>query len=160
MYMTYLFASLSIVVCTLETCRKVLIDYDQLKLGYPASAMTFAGKRSFHGISNVEHKHLRHLITSSITGRHALSMYIGLIEGIAVKMLEDLCSMNTPCEFLTKLRKCAFKIITTIFIGSHTDHVEFGLLENLYTNLNRGMKSLDINLLGFAFHKALNVIII
>lgn len=158
MYRTHLFGRASIIVCTPETCRKVLTDDEQFKLGYPASTMALAGKRSFHGISNAEHKRLRRLTTSPITGHEALSMYIGLIEGVAVKLLEALSSMNTPCEFLTEMRKFAFKVITTIFMGSDDgNHVDLGLVENLYTHLIRGMKSLAINLPGFAFYKALKV---
>lgn len=164
-YRTHLFGSPSIIVCTPETCRKVLTDEEQLKLGYPASTMALTGKRSFHGISNAEHRRLRRLTTAPINGHDALSMYIGLIEGIAVKQLEELSSMERPCEFLTEMRKFAFEVITTIFVASESDgadhhhhhHVDLGLVENLYTDLNRGIKSLAINLPGFAFHKALKV---
>ncbi|CAJ1929061.1 unnamed protein product [Sphenostylis stenocarpa] len=155
MYRTFLFGNPSIIVCTPETCRKVLTDDEQLKLGYPASTMSLFRKRSFHGISNVEHKRLRRLTTSPITGHEALSMYIPLIEDVSVELLEELSSMKTPSEFLTELRKFAFKIITTIFMSSDVDHVDLGLVENLYIDLNRGMKSLPINLPGFAFYKAL-----
>nr|KYP67048.1 Ent-kaurenoic acid oxidase 1 [Cajanus cajan] len=155
MYRTHLFGNPSIIVCSPETCRKVLTDDEQFKLGYPASTMALTGKRSFHGISNVEHKRLRRLTTSPITGHEALSTYIGLIEGVAVKQLEELSSMNTPCEFLTQMRKFAFKVITTIFMDSDADHVDLALVENLYIDLNRGLKSLAINLPGFAFYKAL-----
>ncbi|KAL2348255.1 hypothetical protein Fmac_002255 [Flemingia macrophylla] len=155
MYRTHLFGNPSIIVCTPETCRKVLTDDEQFKLGYPASTMVLTGKRSFHGISNVEHKRLRRLTTSPITGHEALSTYIGLIEAVAVKKLQELSNMITPCEFLTQMRKFAFKVITTIFMDSDADHVDLALVENLYTDLNRGLKSLAINLPGFAFHKAL-----
>lgn len=157
MYKTHLFGSPSIIVCTPETCRKVLTDEENLKLGYPPSTMALTGKRSFHGISNTEHKRLRRLITSPINGHEALSSYIGLIENIAVKHLEELSTMDMPCEFLKEMRKFAFQVITTIFISSDCDHVDLGLVENLYIDLNKGMKSLAINLPGFAFHKALKV---
>lgn len=157
MYRTHLLGCPSIIVCTPETCRKVLTDEEQLKLGYPASTMALTGKRSFHGISMAEHKRLRRLITSPINGHEELSAYVVLIEGLAVKLLEELSSMNRPCQFLTELRKFAFEVITTIFVASDGDHVDLGLFENLYTDLNRGMKSLAINLPGFAFHKALKV---
>ncbi|XP_047151617.1 beta-amyrin 11-oxidase-like [Vigna umbellata] len=154
MYRTFLFGSPSIIVCTPETCRRVLTDDEQLKLGYPASTTSLFGKRSFHGISNEEHKRLRRLTTSPITGHEALSMYVGLIEDASVKLLEELSSMSTPSEFLTELRKFAFKIITTIFMGSDVHHVDLGLVENLYRDFSRGIKSLPINLPGFAFYKA------
>ncbi|GAU42883.1 hypothetical protein TSUD_231940, partial [Trifolium subterraneum] len=155
MYKTHLFGSPSIIVCTPETCRKVLTDEENLKLGYPSSTTALTGKRSFHGISNNEHRRLRRLITSPINGHEALSSYIGLIEDIAVKHLEKLSTMNMPIEFLKEMRKFAFEVITIIFISSDCDHVDLGLVENLYIDLNKGMKSLSINLPGFAFHKAL-----
>ncbi|KAJ1414598.1 Cytochrome P450 [Sesbania bispinosa] len=156
MYRSHLFGSPSIIVCSPETCRKVLTNEEQFRLGYPASTMALVGKRSFHGISNAEHKRLRRLTTSPINGHEALSMYIAIIEGIAVKHLEDMSSMNSPCEFLREMRKFAFEVFTTIFIASDDDsHVDLGLVQDLYTHLNRGMKSLAINLPGFAFHKAL-----
>ncbi|KAL9327537.1 hypothetical protein ACSQ67_002540 [Phaseolus vulgaris] len=150
-YRTFLFWSPSIIVCTPEICRKVLSDDEQLKLGYPA--LSLFGKRSFHGISNEEHKRLRRLTTPPITGQ-ALSTYIGLTEDASVKVLEELSSMTTPSELLTELRKFAFKIITTIFMGSDVHHVDLGLFQNLYRDLSRGAKSLPIHLPGFAFYKA------
>ncbi|KAK2372430.1 ent-kaurenoic acid oxidase [Trifolium repens] len=155
MYRTHLFGNPSIIVCTPETCRKVLTDEENLKLGYPSSTTALTGKRSFHGISNHEHRRLRRLITSPINGHEALSSYIGLTEDIAVKHLEELSTMNKPIEFLKEMRKFAFEVITRIFISSDCDHVDLGLVENLYIDLNKGMKSLSINLPGFAFHKAL-----
>ncbi|KAJ1391766.1 Cytochrome P450, partial [Sesbania bispinosa] len=134
MYRSHLFGSPSIIVCSPETCRKVLTNEEQFRLGYPASTMALVGKRSFHGISNAEHKRY------------------------AVKHLEDMSSMNSPCEFLREMRKFAFEVFTTIFIASDDDsHVDLGLVQDLYTHLNRGMKSLAINLPGFAFHKALKI---
>ncbi|KAK7367678.1 hypothetical protein VNO80_09696 [Phaseolus coccineus] len=154
MYRTFLFGSPSIIVCTPEICRKVLTDHEQLKLGHPVSTISLFGKGSFHDLSNEEHKRLRRLTTPPITGQ-ALSTYIGLIEDASVKVLEELSSMTTPSEFLTELRKFGFNIITTIFIGSDVHHVDLGLIQNLYTDLNRGIKSLPIHLPGFTFYKAL-----
>ncbi|XP_016191478.1 beta-amyrin 11-oxidase [Arachis ipaensis] len=54
------------------------------------------------------------------------------------------------------MRKFAFKVFTTIFFGFYDhDHVDLGMVDNLYTILNLGMKSMAINLPGFAFHRAL-----
>ena len=107
MYKTYLFGSPSIIVCSPETCRKVMTDDDRFKLGYPASTMALAGKRSFHGISNAEHKWLRRLTTAPINGHEALSMYVDLIEGIVVKSLDELSSMREPIQLLKELRMFA-----------------------------------------------------
>ncbi|XP_028762505.1 beta-amyrin 11-oxidase-like [Neltuma alba] len=155
MYRTYLFGSPSIIVCSPDTCRKVLTDEQHFKLGYPTSTITLAGKRSLHGISNAEHKRIRRLTTSPITGHEALSSYVALIDHIAVRLLDEWSSVNAPIELLSELRKFAFAVITKIFVGSDVDYIDLGLFENLYADLNRGMKSLAINLPGFAFHKAL-----
>ncbi|XP_057762256.1 beta-amyrin 11-oxidase-like isoform X1 [Arachis stenosperma] len=158
MYRTHLFGWPSIIVCSPETCRKMLTDVERLKLGYPASTMALVGKRSFHGISNAEHKRLRRLTTAPMTGHDALSMYVGLIEDISVKTLDELSSKDRPFEFLVEMRKLAFKVFTTIFLGFHDhDHVDLDMVNNLYTILNLGMKSMAINLPGFAFHRALKV---
>ncbi|KAI4327253.1 hypothetical protein L6164_019737 [Bauhinia variegata] len=157
-YRSYLFGSPSIIVCTPETCRKVLTDDEHFKLGYPASTMALAGKRSFHGISNAKHKHLRRLTTAPITGHEALSSYVPVIEETAVKWLDEFSSIGSskqPIQLLKEIRRFAFAVITNIFVGSDVDCVDLGLVENLYTDLNRGMKSQAINLPGFAFHKAL-----
>ncbi|KAL4389192.1 hypothetical protein AHAS_Ahas03G0020500 [Arachis hypogaea] len=56
------------------------------------------------------------------------------------------------------MRKLAFKVFTAIFFGFHDhDHVDLDMVDNLYTILNLGMKSMAINLSGFAFHRALKV---
>ncbi|KAE8055576.1 hypothetical protein FH972_012406 [Carpinus fangiana] len=113
-----------------------------------------AGKRSFHGISNAEHKRLRKLTTSPINGHKALAGYIDLIEGIVINSLEEWANMEQPIELLTELRKAAFKVITNIFISTHSESVSSSV-ENLYGDLNAGIKSQAINLPGFAFHRAL-----
>jgi ent-kaurenoic acid hydroxylase len=114
------------------------------------------GKRSFHDISNAEHKRLRKLTTSPINGHKALARYIDLIEGIVINSLEEWADMEQPIKLLTELRKVAFKVITNIFISTHSESVSSSV-ENLYGDLNAGIKSHAINLPGFAFHRALKV---
>lgn len=151
-----MFGNPSVIVCTPETCRKVLTDDDRFKLGYPKATTILTGRRAFHGISNAEHKRLRRLTTSPINGHEALSGYIDLIEGIVATTLEEWASMKHPIELLTELRGVAFKVITNIFISTHSDSV-ISKVENLYSDLNAGLKSQAINLPGFVFHKALKV---
>ncbi|XP_075642403.1 7,8-epoxymelianol synthase CYP88A154-like [Castanea sativa] len=152
-YKTYMFGKPSVIVCTPETCRKVLTNDDQFKLGYPKATTILTGK-SFHGITNAEHKRLRRLTTAPINGHEALSGYIDLIEGIVVSSLEEWASMNRPVELLAELRGVAFKVITNIFISTYSESV-ITSVENLYTDLNAGIKSQAINLPGFVFHRAL-----
>ncbi|KAI6702377.1 hypothetical protein NL676_011513 [Syzygium grande] len=57
-YKTFIFGGPSIIVCTPETCKRVLTD-DQLFIpGYPKATLKLMGNRSFHGISPAEHKQL------------------------------------------------------------------------------------------------------
>jgi ent-kaurenoic acid hydroxylase len=114
------------------------------------------GKRSLNGISNAEHKRLRKLTTSPINGHKALASYIDLIEGIVINSLEEWADMERPMKLLTELRKVAFKVITNIFISTHSESVSSSV-ENLYGDLIAGIKSHAINLPGFAFHRALKV---
>ncbi|XP_062147106.1 beta-amyrin 11-oxidase-like isoform X2 [Alnus glutinosa] len=153
-YKTYMFGCPSIIVCIPKTCRKVLTDDERFKLGYPKATTILTGRRSFHGISNAEHKRLRRLTTSPINGHEALAGYINLIEGIVINSLEKWAGTKRPIELLTELRKVAFKVITNIFISTHSESV-ISSVENLYSDLNAGIKSQAINLPGFAFHRAL-----
>ncbi|KAE8726755.1 Ent-kaurenoic acid oxidase 1 [Hibiscus syriacus] len=155
-YKTYLFGSPSIIVSIPETCRKVFADDEQFKLGYPISTKQLTGKKSFHSIPNSEHKRLRRLTTASIDGHEAQSMYIGYIEEMVVKSLEEWSTMKEPIELLNEIRKFTFKVIAHIFVGSSAESI-MGSVEELYTDLNHGMKSAAINFPCFAFHKALKV---
>lgn len=155
MYRTHLFGSPTIIVCTPDTCRKVLTDEDRFKLGYPTSTIALTGRRSLHSISDADHKRIRRLTTAPITGHDALSSYVTLIQHMAVSLLDEWSSVKAPVELLCELRKFAFAVITSIFVGSDVNYIDLGMFENLYADLNRGMKSLAINLPGFAFHKAL-----
>ncbi|XP_031259390.1 beta-amyrin 11-oxidase-like [Pistacia vera] len=153
-YKSYLFGSPSVIVCTPETCRRVLMDTEQFALGYPASTKHLTGKKSFHSISVSEHKRLRKLTTSSITGNEALAMYIEYIQNIVITSLDKWARNDKPIEFLTEMRKIAFKVITHIFLGSDSDSI-LGSVEKYYTDILYGLKSSAINIPGFAFHRAL-----
>ena len=94
---------------------------------------------------------------SPING-HELYNYIGLIEDIVVKNLEDSSKTNTPVEFLKEAKKFTFDVIASVFFSSDREHADFALVEHLYIDLLRGMRSQSINLPGFPFYKALKVI--
>ncbi|KAG7955770.1 hypothetical protein I3843_11G089100 [Carya illinoinensis] len=153
-YKTFMFGSPSVTVSIPETCKKVLMDDERFKVGYPKATTILTGRRSFHGISNSKHKRLRRLTTSPINGHEALAGYIDLIEGIVVTSLEEWASMKEPIQLLTELRGFAFKVITNIFISTHSESV-ISTVANLYSDLNAGIKSQAINIPGFTFHRAL-----
>ncbi|XP_054781946.1 ent-kaurenoic acid oxidase 2-like [Prosopis cineraria] len=136
-----------------EGCKKVLMDDDKFDLGWPASIVELMGKKSLILIPYEEHKRLRRLTSASINGMDALSFYLTKIEDIAISSLEKWSKMG-EIEFLTELRRFTFCIIMHIFLCSEGDTVMHNL-ENEYTALNLGVRAMQINLLGFAYHKAL-----
>ncbi|KAJ7962189.1 Cytochrome P450 family ent-kaurenoic acid oxidase [Quillaja saponaria] len=153
-YKTHLFGNPSIIICMPEICRQVLVDDQTFKYGYPKTTLLLTGKRSFHSLSNAEHKRLRRLTIAPITGHHALAMYIDRIEDIVINSLEEWASMYHPIELFKETKKISFKVITHIFMGSKSDSV-IKAVDNLFGDLHNGLISIPINIPGFTFHKAL-----
>jgi ent-kaurenoic acid hydroxylase len=115
------------------------------------------GRKSFMGLSDEEHKRLRRVTAAPINGHKALSMYQEYITDVVVNSLDEWATAERPIEFLTEIRKITFKIIMHIFLGSEVDPVLMKALEEEYANLNQGLRSMAIDLPGFAYHKALKV---
>ncbi|KAH9705174.1 Ent-kaurenoic acid oxidase 2 [Citrus sinensis] len=152
-YKGHLFWSPSIVVCTPETCKHVLMDNEKFGRGNPESTKELLGKQTV-SLSTEEHKRLRKLTTNPFRGDKALTMYVGYIEDIVIDMLDELGSINKPVVFLFEMRKLAFKVIGHIVFGTTSDHL-LELMEKYYTDLLLGLRSPAINIPGFAFHGAL-----
>ncbi|KAM7277252.1 hypothetical protein ACFE04_019118 [Oxalis oulophora] len=152
-YKAFMFGNPSIIVTTPETCRRVLMDDEAFKPGWPVSTMELIGKKSFIGISYEEHKRLRRLTAAPVNGPEALSVYLHYIEENVISALEKWAEME-QIEFLTELRRLTFKIIMYIFLSEASDSV-MKALELEYTALNHGVRSMAINVPGFAYHKAL-----
>ncbi|XP_040998199.1 beta-amyrin 11-oxidase-like [Juglans microcarpa x Juglans regia] len=153
-YKTYLFGSPCVIVCSPETCRRVLTDDARFKLGYPKATTILAGRTSFHNLSGSEHKRLRRLTTAPMNGHEVLSGHIDMIEGIVATAMEEWASTNKPVELLTVFRRVGFEIITKIFISSYSEAV-ISSIKNSYSDLSTGMKSQVINLPGSAFRRGL-----
>jgi ent-kaurenoic acid hydroxylase len=147
----------SIIVTKPETCRRVLMDDARFKQGWPKSTCTLMGRKSFMGLSDEEHKRLRRVTAAPINGHKALSMYKEYITDVVVNSLDEWATAERPIEFLSEIRKITFKIIMHIFLGSEIDPVLMKALEEEYANLNQGLRSMAIDLPGFAYHKALKV---
>ncbi|XVF51937.1 hypothetical protein PTKIN_Ptkin04bG0224100 [Pterospermum kingtungense] len=152
-YKTSLFLKPSIIVCSPELCKKVLTNDEQFMIGYPSCLLKLIGKNALHGASDSEHKRLRRLITAPINGHDALSMYIGYIEDIVISSLQDWANMNSPIEFYNELKNMSFNVITKIFMGSADIMPES--VTKLYSDLFGGFFAPEINVPGFAFHRAL-----
>ncbi|XP_035832304.1 ent-kaurenoic acid oxidase 2-like [Helianthus annuus] len=152
-YKSMMFGSPSIIVTVPEVVRKVLLDDDSFKHGWPNSTIEIAGRKSFIGISYEEHKRLRRLTKTPINGHEALSIYIPYIETNVVSALEKWSKMGR-IEFLTELRRLTFKIIMYIFLSSEIEHL-LEALEKECTILNYGLRAMAINIPGFAYCEAL-----
>ncbi|PKI57906.1 ent-kaurenoic acid oxidase 1 isoform X3 [Punica granatum] len=148
-----MFGSPSVIVTMPESCRKVLIDDEKFKPGWPVSTVNLIGKKSFIAISAEEHKRLRKLTAAPVNGHEALSIYMEYIQENVVSALERWSRMG-EIEFLTELRKLTFQIIMYIFLSSESEPV-METLEREYTTLNYGVRAMAINLPGFAYHRAL-----
>lgn len=149
-------SSPTVIVCTPDTCRRILADDEHFILGYPQTSKILAGKRSFHSISKSEHKRLRRLTTSILNGYEALSMYVDHIEHNVISSLEEWSKLNRPIEVLPELKRIVFKVITHIFMGADDDPIVADM-ERLFTELHAGLFSLNVNLPGFAFNRAIKV---
>ena len=156
-YKAYMFGNPSIIVTKAETCRRVLMDDERFKQGWPKSTCELLGKKSFLGVSDDERKRLRRVTAAPINGHKALSMYQEYITDIVVNSLDEWAKAERPIEFLTEVRRITFKIIIYIFLGREIDPM-MKTLEEEYVNLNQGLRSMAIDLPGFAFHKSLKVI--
>jgi ent-kaurenoic acid hydroxylase len=150
-----MFGNPSVIVTTSEACKRVLTDDEKFTTGWPQSTIKLIGKNSFIAMVYEEHKRLRRLTSSSINGMEALSLYLTYIEENVISSLEKWSNMG-QIEFLTEIRKLTFKIIMHIFLSSESEPV-MEALEKEYTILNHGVRAMQINVPGFAYHKALKV---
>lgn len=108
-------------------------------------------------VSNAEHRLFRRLITSPIVGHKALAMYLERLEEIVINSLEELSSMKHPVELLKEMKKVSFKAIVHVFMGSSNQDI-IKKIGSSFTDLYNGMFSIPINVPGFTFHKALEVL--
>ncbi|PON57089.1 Cytochrome P [Parasponia andersonii] len=144
-YKAYLFGCPTIIVTTPETCRPVLMDDAQFKPGWPKSTSILMGRKSFLGLS------------APISGLKAQSVYHELMKDVMLSSLDELAKADRPVEFLTEIRKITFKIIMYVFLSCEGGPI-IKTMEEEYAKLNYGLRSMAINLPGFAYHKALNMV--
>ncbi|KAI3743804.1 hypothetical protein L1987_56871 [Smallanthus sonchifolius] len=152
MYKSLMFGNPSIILMAPDVVRKVLMDEDTFQQGWPDAAIKLAGRKSFIGISNEEHKRLRKVTKAPINGHEALSIYVPNIEANVVSALEKWSQMGR-IEFLTELRRLTFRIIMYIFLNSEVEHI-MEALEKEFTTINHGFRAICINIPGFAYHEA------
>ncbi|WMV40225.1 hypothetical protein MTR67_033610 [Solanum verrucosum] len=155
MYKAFMFGTPSIIVTKPQVCKKILMDDDNFELGWPKSVLNLIGKKALHGITSQEHKRLRRITTSPIKGKHALSLYLGLIEKVVKSSFEKWNAIEEkPIEFLSEMKKSTFEVIIRIMIGSEIDPQWLDMVEKVYTIYLKGFLALPINLPGFAYHRA------
>ncbi|KAK6781515.1 hypothetical protein RDI58_019311 [Solanum bulbocastanum] len=155
MYKAFMFGTPSIIVTKPQVCKKILMDDDNFELGWPKSVLNLIGKKALHGITSQEHKRLRRITTSPIKGKHALSLYLGLIEEVVKSSFEKWNVIEEkPIKFLSEMKKSTFEVIIRIMIGSEIDPQWLDMVEKVYTIYLKGFLALPINLPGFAYHRA------
>lgn len=148
----------SIIVCSPDTCIRVLADEKIFKLSYPKSTQELIGRRSFHDISLEKHKRLRRLTAGHINGSESLSRYVELVQEVMAATLDEWVRLDRPIEFFTEIRKAAFKVVAGVFLGSQEgDDAFMEKMRLLYTDVNKGMNSLGINFPGSSFYRARKV---
>ncbi|CAN4076033.1 unnamed protein product [Withania somnifera] len=159
MYKAFMFGRPSIIVTKPEVCKKILMDDDNFELGWPQTVLKLIGKKSLHGITSQEHKQIRQLTTSPIKGKHALCLYLGLIEEVVKSSFEkwDAIKEEEPIEFLSELKKATFEVIIRIMMGSEIDPQWLDMVEKVYKIYLKGFLALPINMPGFAYHRAFKV---
>jgi len=155
-YKTHLFGSPSIIICEADTCRRVLLDYETFKIGYPKSTIEVIGFKSFWSSNEKEHKGFKRLVSSLTMGHNTLEMYLPRIEDIVINSLEELSSINRPVEFLQEMKSISFDIIINIIMGSYNKHI-LTKIENSFSDVFAALYCMPIDLPGFAFHKGLAV---
>ncbi|KAI3743807.1 hypothetical protein L1987_56874 [Smallanthus sonchifolius] len=69
------------------------MDEDTFQQRWPDATIKLAGRKSFIGISNEEHKRLRKVTKTPINGHEALSIYVPNIEANVVSALEKWSQM-------------------------------------------------------------------
>ncbi|KAM0894740.1 hypothetical protein ACQ4PT_024221 [Festuca glaucescens] len=154
LYRAFMFSSPTIMVTTPETCKKVLMDDGGFIPGWPKSAVTLIGNKSFLCMTEEEHRRVRKLTAAPINGLDALTTYLDFIDQTVVSTLPRWSEAGKEIEFLTELRRMTFEIIVKIFM-SGADERTMNTLEGSYTDLNLAIQAMAIDLPGFAYHRAL-----
>ncbi|XP_022931256.1 beta-amyrin 11-oxidase-like [Cucurbita moschata] len=154
MYKTHLFGSPSVIVTVPEVCRHVLMNDEQFVFGYSKATRILTGSKALNSVPKPEHRRLRRLIASLISGNEALSLYIEHVEGIVVTCLEEWGSMKEPVEFLSEMKTVAFKVLLHIFIGANSAAF-IDKMEKLYNDFHMGFMSTAVDIPGTTFSRAL-----
>ncbi|XP_027352646.1 beta-amyrin 11-oxidase-like [Abrus precatorius] len=152
-YKTHIFGNPIIVVCAPDTCRRVLMDDKNFKMGYPKSLREVLRLGSLYDMSSEEHKRFRRLVTAPLTGHSALAMYLERIEDVVINSLERMASMSEPVEISGEMSHISFNIIAHVVIGSENQFTINKVAES-FSAMVEALISLPINVPGFAFHRA------
>ncbi|XP_038726431.1 beta-amyrin 11-oxidase-like [Tripterygium wilfordii] len=156
MYKTHLFGRASILVTKPKTCRAVLSNGDEsFQIGYPA--ISKLSPNSLKSIEGVEHKRVRKLMKSPVSGHEALALYIELIEDNVIISLDEWASMSTnqpQIKLLSEIKRVIFKLMINIFLRPNYVSL-IGIMDKLFTDVNNAFLSTAINIPGI-HHNTLN----
>ncbi|KAA8522079.1 hypothetical protein F0562_012607 [Nyssa sinensis] len=88
-----------------------------------------------------KHKRLRRLTVAPISGQEALSVYLEYIKEVVVTSLDEWSRMEQPIEFLTEMRKIAFRVMINIIMSNEIDPSSMETMEKEYYLLSHGLKA-------------------
>lgn len=156
MYKTHLFGRPSVIAFLPSTNKFVLRDNENFKYGW--AMVELVGKTSLTGVHGKAHLRLRSFVSRSINQPNALRR-IGL--AVQPRMISALQSW-TKCHNITFYDE--MKKVTFENIGMYFASIESGpTLDNLnkyFAGMISGLRAYPLNIPGFTFHHALQVLFI
>ncbi|MED6170628.1 hypothetical protein PIB30_032913 [Stylosanthes scabra] len=155
-YKTHMFMSPSIIIRKPETCKRVLNDENNFRLGYPESMLTVAKTVLFEA-SSEDLRRFRRVVTSPIMGYNALMMFLERMEIMAVQSLEDMASKTMEegsVELVKETKALSLRVILHVFMGSYNQNIMQQVIHLFYL-VDQGLLSLPLNFPGFTYYRAL-----
>lgn len=154
-YKSHIYGSPTIIVTDPKICRRIYLDEEKFKEGYPKSVKIFGGDGNF---TKIDHKIGYRIMASPMNGYEVLSNYVDFIEQIMSKGLEEWSSMREPIGLLDEIGYLFFKVVLHIFLGSQLDAQTMAELYALFKEMGLAILTIfPFDLPGFTFHKALEV---
>ncbi|CAK9309463.1 unnamed protein product [Citrullus colocynthis] len=152
-YKSHIYGSPTIIVTDPKICRRIYLDEEKFKEGYPKSVKIFGGDGNF---TKIDHKIGYRIMASPMNGYEVLSNYVDFIEQIMSKGLEEWSSMREPIELLDESGYLFLKVVLHIFLGSQLDAQTIAELHALFKEMGLAILTIfPFDLPGFTFHKAL-----
>nr|AAZ39647.1 cytochrome P450 monooxygenase [Petunia x hybrida] len=156
LYKAYMFGKPTILVTSPELCRKVVMDDENFDLGFPQYILELLRKEPIGGTTNQEDKLARRL-TTPIKSHGLVSFFFDFLSENVKTSFEKWSASEKPIELLAEMKKPTFAVLMRVLLGGE-ELVARELLDVIFKENNfrfAGLRSLPINIPGFAFHRAM-----